>query len=131
MELPLFRTLVLLLVLLPLGSAVLVPFAGRYARRVALLLAILNNGLTAAVVLGAVQWLAARNEAADRLAGVRQEVHRFQPEFVPGDPGGKERGTRSTSWTLLNLSAEKPTPERPGPAVQFFLGVDGFNVWLL
>lgn len=127
----LFRTLVLLLVVVPLAAAVLVPLFGRHARRVALAVALLYAGLTAMVVLGSLESLAARNESADRLSGVAEAVYRFQPEFVPGDAGGPDRSSRRTTWTLLNLSTEPPTAERPGPAVQFFLGVDGFNVWLV
>src|SRR5207244_4567472 len=32
---------------------------------------------------------------------------------------------------LLSLSATPPPADRPGPNVQFFIGVDGLNVWLV
>jgi NADH-quinone oxidoreductase subunit M len=130
-ELPLFRTLVLLLVLFPLAAAVLVPFTGRFARRAALALALVYCGLVTVVVLAGLQSLSARNEQADRFAAMKspdRSHFRFQPEFVPGDPGGPHMHTFNTSWTLLNLSAD---PQVPGPAVRFFLGIDGFNVWLV
>jgi NADH-quinone oxidoreductase subunit M len=97
------RTLVLLVVLLPLLSAVLLPLFGAGARRVALWLALLHLALTAGVVGTTLPGLNLRGEgagAADRLATVR-----FQPLAVPEGKGG--------------------------PAVQFYLGVDGLNLWLV
>ena len=38
-------------------------------------------------------------------------------------------GTHTTGWNLLTL-ADTPAA-KPGPRVQFFLGVDGLNVWLV
>jgi NADH-quinone oxidoreductase subunit M len=127
---PLFRVLVLLVVLLPLLSAVTVPLFGRAARRVALLLALLHVGVTAAVVVGTVPALAVRSQAMT--TGRDLGPQRFDPAFVPGDPGvsgNAEIGTGRTRWTLLSL-AETPI-DRPGPRVQFFLGVDGLNLWLM
>jgi NADH-quinone oxidoreductase subunit M len=129
---PTFRVLVLLLVLLPLASAVIVPLFGRFARRVALISALLHMGVTAAVALGTLEELSVRNE---RAAGTRWlGIPRFEPTFVPGDPGhGGDRtiGTGRTHWTLLNLSADPGPEDRPGPRIQFFLGVDGLNLWLV
>ena len=130
MILPTFRILVLLLVALPLASAAVVPLFGRAARRVALLLALVHAGLTAAVVLGAVQ--AGESRAAHLPPGRDFSVQRFVPEFVPGDPGvngDPETSTRRTNWTLLSLG-DVP-PGTAGPRVQFYLGVDGLNVWLV
>jgi NADH-quinone oxidoreductase subunit M len=128
---PTFRALVLLLVLFPLASAVLVPLFGRFARRVALLSALFHMGLTAAVVVGTVLVLEVRNDLVSP-TWQGDEV-RFQPEFVPGDPGLGSPGLSShrTSWTLLNLAAEPGPADRPGPRIQFFLGVDGLNIWLV
>lgn len=129
---PTFRVLVLMLVVLPLASAVLLPLFGRFARRAALVAALLHLGVAAAVVLGTLQELTVRN---DRVAGYGTgAVPRFDPAFVPGDPGhGGDRsiGTGRTDWTLLTLAADPGPADRPGPRVQFFLGVDGLNVWLV
>jgi len=117
---------VLLLVLLPLASAVLVPAFGRAARRAALLLALLHLGLTAAVVVPTAYVLNDRTEASK---GIREgDWLKFRPEFVPGAPLGTPR---ATTWTLLRLSATPTPADRPGPNVQFFIGVDGLNVWLV
>ena len=130
MILPTFRILVLLLIALPLVSAAVVPLCGRAARRVALALALLHAGLTAGVVLGAIQVL---DQRADTLAATKLvDTHKFSPEFVPGDPGVDGDPTTSdhrTRWTLLSLG---DTPDHlPGPRVQFYVGVDGLNVWLV
>src|SRR5947208_11603163 len=127
----LFRVLVLLLVLLPLGSAAVVPLFGRAARRAALILALVHVGLTAAVVLGAREAAAARAEMAT--AGPAR-VARFEPNFVPGDAGirgNADAASHRTTWTLLSLGGATPPAAGGGPAVQFFLGVDGLNLWLV
>lgn len=127
---PTFRILVLLAVALPLLSAAVVPLCGRAARRAALLLALLHAGVTAAVVLGA---LPALNQRGENLSAGRDlGVQRFIPEFVPGDPGvggDPDLSTHRTRWTLLSLT--DASPELAGPRVQFYVGVDGLNVWLL
>src|SRR5438067_1392028 len=98
------RVLVLLLVLLPLVSAVVVPAFGRGARRVALLLALLHLGVAAAVVAYSCVWFAQQAEyTLPRAGGLGPE--QFVPEFVPGDPGGhghSEGSDGRTTWTLFS-----------------------------
>jgi NADH-quinone oxidoreductase subunit M len=127
----LFRVLVLLLVLLPLGSAAVVPLLGRAARRAALILALVHVGLTAAVALGAREAAVARAEQSPT-GPIR--VARFEPNFVPGDPGirgNTDAASHRTVWTLLRLGGTTPPAAGGGPAVQFFLGIDGLNLWLV
>jgi NADH-quinone oxidoreductase subunit M len=52
----------------------------------------------------------------------------FRPQFVPGDPGD----THATTWDLLpfQLGAADAGAGRH-PAVQFFVGIDGLNIWML
>ncbi|MDY3554139.1 NADH-quinone oxidoreductase subunit M [Gemmata sp. JC717] len=130
-EYAVIRVLVLLLVLLPLVSAVVVPAFGRVARRAALILALLHLGVTGAVVIYAGMWLAERNNDR-RVAGDIGSLH-FSPEFVPGDSAGYagDGSDGRTTWTVLSLSS-KPTPRgASGPNVQLYLGVDGLNLWLV
>ncbi|MBM3979937.1 MAG: NADH-quinone oxidoreductase subunit M [Planctomycetes bacterium] len=126
------RVLVLLLVLVPLVAAAVLPAFGRFARRVALTLALVHLGLTAAVVTLATAW---SDEHAKQVTKPgHASVHRFRPEFVPGDPGGRshaESADGRTTWTLFRLSAAEPKPRVPATAVQLFLGVDGLNMWLV
>ncbi|MBY0230877.1 MAG: NADH-quinone oxidoreductase subunit M, partial [Gemmataceae bacterium] len=44
----------------------------------------------------------------------------FHPEFVPGST---EASPRDTTWNLVRF--------QDGGAIQFFLGVDGLNIWLI
>lgn len=128
-----FRILVLIVVLLPLAAAAVVPLFGSRARRAALIAAIVHLGVTAAVVVGAVAWLNERGASVTDSTGRDLGVQRFKPLFVPGDPGiagGSGTASGQTTWTLLNLSPLTP-PDKAGPRVQFYIGVDGLNVWLM
>src|SRR5438067_4004391 len=123
------RSLLLVVALFPFVSAMLLPLFGGAARRVALWLALLHLALTAMVVgLGAMV-LAERAEQ-DAVRSLHSDWVRFQPEFVPGDAGGKDGNYYRTKWNLMSLSPA-PDPDRPGPNVQFYLGIDGLNIWLL
>jgi NADH-quinone oxidoreductase subunit M len=117
-------TLVLLLVLLPFASAAIVPLFGRSARRVALRLALVHLALTVGVVVLAVGVLKDRAYLGSDV----QEQDLIRPVFVPGSQLG---ASHRTTWTLLGLSAA-PTPSgKAGPNVQFYLGLDGINIWLV
>ncbi len=123
--------LVLLLVLLPLASAVIVPAFGRIARRVALVLALVHLGLTTAVVAIAIPHLGERAKRESSRRGDEYAVQ-FHPEFVPGDPGAKDDSPDArTTWTLFSLSNKQLAPGKPGPNVQFYIGIDGLNLWLV
>jgi NADH-quinone oxidoreductase subunit M len=121
------RIVVLLLVLVPLVSAAVLPLFGRAARRVALLIALVHLGMTAAVVALAIPALGYQRDLTAHERG-DSAIQRFTPQFVPGDPGGPDP---RTAWTLFRLSGEAPQPRKPGPNVQLFLGVDGLNLWLV
>jgi NADH-quinone oxidoreductase subunit M len=54
----------------------------------------------------------------------RGRLTTFQPEWVPG---AAHEGDHTTTWTLLSLTR---SPDQPGE-VQFFLGIDGLNLWLV
>ncbi len=129
------RVLVLLLVLLPLLSAVVVPVFGRAARRVSLLLALVHLGLTAAVVVIAVAWFDTRTPISLPSVPTHDDfkVLRFRPEFVPGEAGPRVSSDVGghTSWTLFSLQNKQTPPGKSGPNVQFYIGVDGLNVWLV
>jgi NADH-quinone oxidoreductase subunit M len=135
-----FRILVLLLVLLPMAAALVFPFLGRFARRAALYTAIAHLIAAMVVVFGMVIVLHERGSQARQGRDVNYQ--QFRPEFVPGDPGipghDVDGSTHRTRWTLLSLSDLpvydpnlQSTRYYPGPHVQFFLGVDGLNIWLV
>jgi len=121
------RILVLLLVLFPLGAALLLPLFGRYARRVALLFALLHLGLTAALAGLTVPIMHYRLE--QDVHRYFEEVVRFRPEYVPGDTAGTQGAFGRTRWNLFAFPLG--SDDRPGPRVQLFLGVDGLNLWML
>jgi NADH-quinone oxidoreductase subunit M len=127
---PLFRVLVLVVLVLPLVSAALMPFAGRFARRISLSVALLHLGVTVAVLLAALESQSTRTSANATSTGREYGVVRFEPEFVPGDIGGEMLSSHRTNWSLLSLAPDAD-PKKPGPNVQFFVGVDGLNIWLV
>lgn len=126
-----FQILVLLLVAFPLLSALVVcALKQRAARRVALWLALVHVGLTAAVVVSTLESVGGRSSAVG--TGIDTGFQKFEPQFVPGDPGipgSEEAGTGITRLTLLSL-ADTP-PDRAGPRIQLYLGTDGLNIWLV
>ena len=112
-----------------LAMAVLGSFAPGLVRRVALALALVHLGLTASLV-----WLVADQltEKAEYMAGaVLADLPYFEPIAVPGDPGqGDNSGQiHETTWAALSVSPGQPG--LPAAEVQFFVGLDGLNVWLI
>ena len=59
----------------------------------------------------------------------------FQPEFVPGavDDPDQPHKKYQTTWHLLRFESQgKPGEEKKEPpAIQFYIGLDGINVWLV
>jgi NADH-quinone oxidoreductase subunit M len=122
------RALVLATVLFPFLAALFVSAFGSRARRVALFLSFVQFGLTVCVATLSLMYLGAR---ADRQPdSPNTGAIRFAPTFVPGDTGGRGGESMQTGWTLMSLSAVQPTADRAGPNIQFFVGIDGLNVWL-
>jgi len=118
--------LVLMMVLLPLASAVAVWLSGRAAKQTALGLALLHLLLTGFLVSTALAELNERGAITTTA---------FEPIFVPGDPclAGEETHTHRTTWTLLSLQPSVAPESRysAGANIQFFLGIDGLNLWLV
>src|SRR4051812_22258166 len=119
----LLRTLVVLLVPVPFAGAGAVAALGprrldpaRWAR-----LGVTLCGLAAAAAAAA-----APAPAPPHVPG-----ETFAPEFVPGAPAETVR--HATTWDVLPLTASPAPPDQPAarpPAIQFFVGIDGLNVWL-
>jgi NADH-quinone oxidoreductase subunit M len=57
----------------------------------------------------------------------------FSPELVPGDPGVVDKGvvkpSHTTTWNILLLGQAESGG--PAPVIQFYIGLDGLNVWLM
>jgi NADH-quinone oxidoreductase subunit M len=107
---------------LPLGSAAVVALLGpgreQLVRWVSLGVSLVTLVL-AFVVAGRFMSLPERAPTLRPQPGLHAGVPTFEPEFVPGStPEAPHR----TTWDLLAL----------GPsAIQFYLGVDGLNLWLV
>ncbi len=114
--------LLLGLLVVPFGAAIVVAALG--PRRLAAIrqisLAATLVTLLCALIL-AVQFALVRPDTAGSAATT------FRPEFVPGDPGN----THTTTWDLISFPVNTETPPGRNPAVQFYVGVDGINIWLL
>jgi NADH-quinone oxidoreductase subunit M len=111
-------TLLLLLLVLPVAGAVSAALLGakrpEAVRWVSLAATLLTLAASVAVAVGYLN-LPRHSQAAT-----------FQPEFVPGSPVKHADATEdahATTWNLLAL--------RQGTAVQFYIGVDGLNLWLV
>ena len=132
--LSMLRTLLVLALVLPAAAAASVWAVGRLgtgaARRTALYFALLH-----VAVIGMLTWAAADQliwRAETFTDAISVKATAFSPLAVPGDPGlsrTPEEQTHATSWTLLTVA---PAHGRlPAGDVQFFLGLDGLNVWLV
>lgn len=140
------RSLLPILIALPLLATAVLPFLKQgAARRFAIQAALAHLILTALIVASAVPILKDRKAVEPRSPHWESEKDRiFEPEFVPGDPGrevsdqsgNKHRvPSHTTTWNLVTLnntqdpsSSEGETILRP---VQFFIGLDGLNIWLI
>ncbi len=115
------RAMLLALLVVPTATAIGVALLG--ARRVALIrwlclgVTILNVFLVCALAL---DYLSGLRRVTPTAAVPRDKVATFQPEMVPGaDPAHPHR----TTWNLIDFG--------PLGAVQFFIGLDGINLWLV
>jgi NADH-quinone oxidoreductase subunit M len=50
-----------------------------------------------------------------------------RPILVPGAGG---ESSHRTTWTLLGLPVPTTSAAKAGPSIQFYLGIDGINIWL-
>ncbi|MBA4188993.1 MAG: NADH-quinone oxidoreductase subunit N [Planctomycetaceae bacterium] len=122
------RFLLLMVVLFPFLAAFFVSLFGRRARRAALFLAFVHLGLTTCLVVIGTMHLNVRGEQSTLR---NKDIVKFQPTFIPGDTSGRSGEDGRTGWTLLSLTSSPPSANRAGPYVQFFVGMDGLNLWLV
>jgi NADH-quinone oxidoreductase subunit M len=136
MELPplnvLLQGTLLAVLLTPLLGALL---AALTRGRLAGLLAAAHVGLAAALAVLTFGGVIGRGDRGTHRGGMRAEAQlmTFGPTAVPGDPGTPgipDSDSYTTAWTLLPLGPATD-PGVPPPAVQFFIGADGLNVWLV
>lgn len=121
------RILLLIVVFLPLAAAMISPLFGRMVRRTSLWIALVHMLVTIALLAIVVPSLYFRSDYEGRYES--RDPIRMKPEFVPGDTDDNPLAPNRTSWTLLNLASSSPS--KAGPKIQFYIGLDGFNVWLV
>jgi NADH-quinone oxidoreductase subunit M len=119
---PADQIFLLCLLFVPLAGAIVVAVLGP-ARKVeirwiSLATAIVTLALAIAVTIGFMSMT--RQQPRKVLAGpAGLTLPTFEPVFVPGSTAGHRH---ETTWSMLELG--------PG-SVQFYLGVDGLNVWMV
>jgi NADH-quinone oxidoreductase subunit M len=131
--------LVLLLLAIPIAAAIVVALMGP---RVAAIRWISLTATTASLLLSLLVAVEYANFVSDHprpSARTASRAPTFEPEFVPGASGND---SHSTTWNLLlfgpsdSESAADHSPitthHSPLPAaIQFYVGIDGMNVWLV
>ncbi|MBO0698844.1 MAG: NADH-quinone oxidoreductase subunit M [Zavarzinella sp.] len=121
---------------LPVLAAIVLRFLdGARARTAAVTFAGLHLVLTLVIVLSgasAVQFDPSVSEKIDRQKKQGERV--FAPQFVPGDPLPNGKSSYSTTWDVVTFRGpDSNAPDGRGRlgAVQFFIGLDGLNIWLV
>lgn len=121
-------TLLVTILALPVVAAIIVAALGsanRAAVRVVALAAVIANlFLTAAVVKQSMPELRARALQISEFAE-DDRIRTFEPMGVPG----AEAKSATTRYRLLEIPWS--SPGSPPPAISFFLGIDGLNIWLI
>ncbi len=119
-----FQVLVVVLLLLPAVGAIVVACLGQGR---ALLVRKISLGVTVAdaliVLVLAFAFLCGRTQTKDGTT--------FHPEFVPGST---TEAPHTTTWNLIDFNiARDPNAKnaRELGAIQFYIGLDGINVWLI
>lgn len=117
-----YQTLVLLLLLVPAAAAIAVACLGPGR---ALLVRQISLGATIAGAVIAI--ILAFGILTDRSGG---RGNTYVPEFVPGSNAD---APHATTWTLIdfNLGRDASVTKNKLGAIQFFVGIDGMNVWLI
>ncbi len=129
------RFLLPALLVLPLAAAVVLRLADeRKAKLLAVVFALLHLILTLGIVFSAVtneeEFLARRDASSPLTASAKSGASAlpvFVPHFVPGDPLQDGKETSTTRYSVFIISNDSPNIK---PA-QFFIGLDGLNVWLV
>jgi NADH-quinone oxidoreductase subunit M len=125
----LIRTLLPALIGLPFVWALVLRFVnGPTVRVLSLVGAIVHLTLTVVIVYSSAM-------AVQDNPGVTVDINNpkfvtervFAPQFVPGDPLPNGKQSYSTTFDLVSFSANNPNIK----AIQFFIGLDGLNIWLL
>jgi NADH-quinone oxidoreductase subunit M len=115
------RTLLVLLLALPAAAAIVVALLGprRLAalRWISLAVTVADLLIAALLAAGFAEIRAAEPQRAT------ERVPTFRPEIVPGAAADTGAERHRTTWDMVTIGSRG--------AVQFYLGLDGLNVWLM
>ncbi len=118
-------TLLLILLFLPAAAAVVVACLGQaraqLVRQISLLVSVAGVVIALVLVAG---FLSERDNS--------KQIQRYEPRFVPGS---NAESPHATTWNLIDLGmGRKAGDDKTGAksgAIQFYIGVDGLNIWLV
>jgi NADH-quinone oxidoreductase subunit M len=118
MSMPTSSVFMLGLLVVPFAAALLIAFLRQaaQARWIALAAAVIDLVLASFLTLSFVETRAKTAFDADSKT--------FVPVFVPGSTAA---APHETTWTMMSFG----NVDRPRGVVQFFIGLDGINVWLV
>ncbi|HKB06462.1 MAG TPA: proton-conducting transporter membrane subunit, partial [Gemmataceae bacterium] len=121
---------------LPVLAAIVLRFlGGSRAHRAAVAFAGTHLALTLLILLSGASAVQHDPAVSAKIDLAKKQAERvFAPQFVPGDPNPNGTGSYSTAWDLLTFHG--PDANNPGGrvrlgAAQFFIGLDGLNIWLV
>jgi NADH-quinone oxidoreductase subunit M len=127
----LIRTLLPALLGLPLLAALVLRLVrGPAAGAAAMWFSLGHLALTLVVLAGGLFTIQSDPELNANInlgKGKEKDERVFAPQFVPGDPLPNGKHSYQTTWDVLPLSKDNPKVH----AAQFFIGLDGLNVWLV
>src|SRR5262245_100931 len=130
----LIRTLLPALLGLPLVAAIVLRLLdGPRARGAAIAFSGLHLALTVLIVLSGMMDIQDDPNVGRSIDRTKKQSERvFAPQFVPGDPIPNGRHSYSTNWDVVPFYGTSAEGERTKlGAAQFFIGLDGLNVWLV
>src|SRR5262245_4073576 len=128
------RALLPALLALPVVFAIALRFFdGSRARVAALMAAGLHLVLTLAIVFSGMLEIQDDENLGRSIDRTKKQSERvFAPQFVPGDPMPNGKPSYSTMWDVIPFHGTGAEGERVRlGAMQFFIGLDGLNVWLV
>lgn len=130
----LVRSLLPALIGLPILAALVVRLvSGPLTRVVAIAFAGLHLVLTIAIVASAMELVQSDPSLSATIDRSKRKAERVMaPQFVPGDPlpGGKHSYATTYDVLVFHGANENGEEVRIG-AAQFFIGLDGINIWLV
>jgi NADH-quinone oxidoreductase subunit M len=122
--------LILILLCLPVIAAIIVASLGSRNRTavrwISLTAVLINLALTAVLIGRSMPILNARHSQIPTI--IKDGTATFEPIWVPGDVD-PQHPTHRTTWNLFEIPMSGTSAI--APAVQFYVGLDGLNIWLI